>query len=367
MLNKKNIPLLRPFISQDAIDLVVKTLSSDWIGFGSVTRSFEKKIAELIKNPLFLSTNSGTAALKIAYELAGVTESKEVITSPFTCLATNVPILQLQATPIWADIKLDGTIDPQSVESLITEKTSAIVAVHFGGLPADLNELKIISSKYSIPIIEDAAHALCSIYQDKPIGTNSEFCCFSFQSVKLLTTSDGGGISFLKPEFHDVIMQKRWFGINRDKRMQGDYDVDIIGDKYELNDVAASIGLGNLQHISYMIEHRRKIAAIYCKRLSSSNDVQLTNINKIKLSNFWLFPILVKERNCFTQKLKCHGIETSPIHYRNDKVKLFEKFQSQNLLNNVSKWSEKMTCLPIGTWVTEEDANYICSIIQSGW
>lgn len=360
-------PILRPFISKEAIELANETLNSGWIGAGEVVKKFENKISELIDNSFFLAVNSGSSALNLAYDMCQIEEDDEVITTPFTCLATNIPILHRKAIPIWADIKMDGTIDPNQVRSKITKKTKAIVIVHFGGNPCDIAEINSISKQFNIPVIEDAAHAFGARYEDKPIGSHSDFVCFSFQSVKNLTTVDGGGISFKNQNHYKICKNKRWFGINRDNRIIGDSNVEDLGYKMEMNDVLASIGLGNLLHFNNIIEHNERLANIYIKKLSNIRGIKIVFKNNIlKKPSFWLFPILAKNKNDLQNKLLEKGIETSPIHYRNDKVKIFKNYDT-SFLPNTDKFSNELICLPIGFWVSNEEVESICEIIKNGW
>ena len=364
---KIRTPILKPFVSKEAIEYANKTLTSNWIGCGPRVKEFERKISNIIKNNLFLAVNSCSSALNLAYEMCNIVEGDEVISTPITCLATNIPILARNAKPVWADIKLDGTIDPAQVLSKITEKTKAIVAVHFGGNPCDIISLNKIAKDFNIPVIEDAAHALGAYYEDKPIGCHSDFVCFSFQSVKILTTVDGGGISFKNQDNYKICKNKRFFGIDRENRIIGDFNIEYIGYKMEMNDVIASIGLGNLKHFNKLIEHNRTLANKYITNLSNFSGLHLLfNNNCNKFPSFWLFPILAQNKNDLQRKLYEHGIDSNPIHYRNDKVKLFARYKN-SYLPNTERLSKEMLCLPIGFWVSIEEVERICEIIKGGW
>lgn len=187
------IPNFKPFIPKQSIDKVVATLKTSWIGGdGPRVKEFENKIAKIIKNKNVLAVNSGTSALQLALRLAGVAGG-EVVTTPMTCFATNAAIVSEGAIPVWADIDpATGNIDPSDILQKITKKTKAIMAIHWGGAPCEIDKINKIASKYNLPVIEDAAQALGSEYAGKPIGSHSDFVAFSFQAIKIINTVDGG-------------------------------------------------------------------------------------------------------------------------------------------------------------------------------
>jgi dTDP-4-amino-4,6-dideoxygalactose transaminase len=212
-----NIPLFRVHMPGSVMEPLQKVLMSGYIGQGPKVEEFEKALVPWVGNPNCLTVNSGTSALHLAMRLAGVERGTEVISTPTTCSATNEPILERGGGIVWADIDpWTGNIDPMDVERKITGKTKAIIAVHWGGYPCELDELLRISRKYGIALIEDAAHAFGATYRGRQIGSHSSFVCFSFQAIKLLTTVDGGLL--VCPSMDDYRRGKllRWFGIDRE-------------------------------------------------------------------------------------------------------------------------------------------------------
>lgn len=360
------IPLLKPFMAETVHDKVQKVLTSNWIGYGNEVKSFEAEIMGKYSIPYFLATSSGSTAIQISLDLLDLTREDEVITTPLTCLATNIPLIKTGAKIIWADIKRNGTISSEDVKNKITEKTKAIIVVHFGGTPCDLDEIRSIANNYAIPVIEDAAHAIGSSYKGNFIGTHSEFVCFSFQSVKMLTTVDGGGLALKSPETYYNAKMMRWFGIDRDSRKKGDFNVHLPGIKGEMNNLSAAIGIENLKNLDKLITHNRKLAKMYSEKLKEIDGIKIIDYNDKGISNNWLYTIWVEDRASLQEKLMSYGVESGQIHYRNDKVLLFNKYK-QDQLQIMNEWEEHALSIPIGYWITENDSNDICEIISSGW
>jgi dTDP-4-amino-4,6-dideoxygalactose transaminase len=225
-MNKKNIPLFKVFMAKDAIDPLKEILQSGYIGQGPKVDEFEKSLSNYIGNPYANTVNSATSGLHLALHLIkknyGSEDRNEVITTPLTCTATNFPILANGLKIKWADIDpLTCNIDLNDVERKINKKTLAIMLVHWGGMPVNLDKIEEIKEKtlklfnYKIPVIEDCAHAFGSKYKNKMIGNSNNFCVFSFQAIKHLTTGDGGLLLSPNSYFHEQAKLIRWFGLDR--------------------------------------------------------------------------------------------------------------------------------------------------------
>ena len=208
----EGIVLFHPHIPAGAIEKVTKVLSGRWIGQGPLVDEFETKFnSRYGKNTKALAVGSGTDALHLAYLLADIKEGDEVIVPVFTCTATNIPFLYFGAKIVFADVDPHTmNIDVNHVKSLVNEKTKAIVVVHYGGLPCEMDELKSVSEQYNIPIIEDAAHALGATYKGESIGSISPYTMYSFQAIKHITTGDGG-LLLLPEDQHEKAKRLRWF------------------------------------------------------------------------------------------------------------------------------------------------------------
>ena len=361
--------LFHPYIPKKAIQYVSDTLKSRWIGEGPKVKIFEKKFKKFfnIKGEC-IAVGSGTDALHLAYILAGIKKGDEVLAPLFTCTATNIPLLYIGAKIKFIDI------DPQTLnvsiadlKKKISKKTKAIVCVHYAGIPCDMDEIKTIAKKYNVKVIEDAAHALGSKYDKKYIGNLSDFTIFSFQSIKQLTTSDGGMLIFKDKSQEKLAKRLRWFGIDREKKQSGIWENDIkeVGFKYQMTDIAASLGLAGLEEYKFTSNFRKKIFNQYIKNLKNYKKVNIINdFNSKKDINPWLFTIAVNNRKRLEKKLRRFGIESGQTHYRNDRYKIFkcrDKFKNMDLID------DKYLVLPLHNKVSIKEVNKICKIIKSGW
>ncbi len=228
------IPLIKTNIPPREILMprLEKVLYSGYVAQGETVDEFERAFENFIGSGNSLSLNSGTSALHIALILAGVKINDEVISTSLTAEPTNVAIKMTGAKIRWADIDYNtGNIDPISIEKQINEKTKAIMVVDYAGIPVNVPEIKAISEKYNLPIIEDAAHALGSKFNRSTAGNHFPFTVFSFQAIKHLTTIDGGILQISSKEEYEKGKLIRWFGIDK-KLTRLDNNISIQGYKY---------------------------------------------------------------------------------------------------------------------------------------
>lgn len=358
-------------ISEKSIELVNEVLRSRFISAGKMADMFEARLQEKtgLTNPVTL--NSGTSALCLALAVAGITPGDEVILPAQTFIATGLVVLMHHAKPVFADIQYNtGNIDPDSIKRKISEKTKAVIPVHWGGYPCDLDEINGIAEEYNLAVIEDAAHAFGATYKGKPIGSVSRFTAFSFQAIKHLTTGDGGALCCLKSEDLYQARRRRWFDIDRENAKlsvlgEREYDASHVGFKYHMNDVAAAIGLGNLEDIEADLIRRREIAALYRRGLRGVPGLQLLDYNDDRASANWFFPLLVENRGNFITKLGSHGIPASVVHLRIDTNSVFggmnEDLLSQKRFNN------NQIALPIHREITDRQIGEIINCVRQGW
>ena len=365
----KGTLLFYPYISKRSKKNISKVLSGRWIGQGPMVDKFEKKFKQIFtKNHESIATGSGTDSLHLAYILAGLKKGDEVITTVFTCTATNIPLLYMGIKIKFADIDISTmNISVESVKKLISKKTKAIVCVHYGGLPCDMDELQKLANKYRIPIIEDAAHAMGAKYKNKPIGSISDFTTFSFQAIKHFTTGDGGMLAIKNKKLLSKAKRIRWFGINRENKQKGIWDNDVteVGYKYQMTDIAATLGYDSLGDFSKIHSHRRKIFNIYLNELSKNGNVLCINEDKKKKYHAaWLFTIAVENKDFLQKKLREYKIETNQVHFRNDRYSIFKKFVIGKKFKNMDFLENKYLVLPLHHKVSEGQAKYICNLIN---
>lgn len=362
----RTIPLFRVGSDEDSIRLVSDVLRSGWIGEGEKVKEFERLAGDFIGTGHMAAVNSCTSALVLALRLAGAGPGTEVVSTPMTCTATNHAILQLGASIVWADIDPHtGNADPASVESRITERTRAIMVVHWGGIPCDLDALCRIARDRGIPVIEDAAHAFGSEYNGVKIGLHSDFVCFSFQAIKTITTGDGGALVCRTPEHDERARLLRWFGIPRGCGV-GDYDIEEFGYKFHMNDIAAAIGIGSMGRLENYLARRRANGLLYGELLRGVPGLEVCRERPGDRSAFWLITLLVERRQDFIAKLASRGIAASPVHLRNDIYTAFRGFPGGEL-PGVDYFDPRHVSIPVGHWVTEDDVRYVAATIREGW
>ncbi len=341
-------------MAPDVADFILPVLHSGYVGEGPKTVEFEKALSEFIDNENIVTVSSGTAAITMALRLAGVGHGDRVITTPMTCLGTNEPILSLGAVPVWADILLDGTLDPDSVQKILDRSLAkAIIVMDWGGLPCRLDEFK----KFDIPVIEDACQAIGSTYHGRQVGNDADFVCFSFQAIKHLTTIDGGALVINgKPDLVRRARLMRWFGLDRTQTvdMRCFQDPPLWGYKCQPNDVLASIGLANIRHLPRLIELCRNHASVYDKVLGRKESPD-------RKSCYWLYTVFVEDQQEFISYMKDNGVMASLVHDRNDTKAIFKGWQ---VLAGVDYFDAHHVCIPVGWWLTDEDVQKISQLIE---
>ncbi len=366
---KNKLLLFYPYISKKSNKNIVDTIKSRWVGQGPKVDLFEKKFSKMIVNNSYcLATGSGTDSLHLAYVLANIKKDDEVIVPVFTCTATNIPLLYLGAKIKFADIDAETmNISVKSVEKLITQKTKAIVCVHYGGLPCDMDGLTRLAKKHNLFLIEDAAQAMGAKYNDRFIGTIGDFSAFSFQAIKHITTGDGGMLSLKKKSDYIKGKRIRWFGIDREKKYAGTWANDIyeIGYKYQMTDISATLGIDGLNEFNRILNHRRKIYYLYLDLLSKNKKIQcIHDYDKKKYHSAWLFTIALKQKDYLQKKLKIRNIETNQVHFRNDKYSIFKKFAKNKSFPNMDSIEDNYLVLPLHHKISTSDVRYICNLIN---
>ena len=256
------LPFTRPSIDEDTIAGVADVLRSGWITSGPKVKELEAELSRFCGGRPVRTLNSGTAALEIGLRLAGVGPGDEVVTTPLSWVATSNVVLELGARPVFVDVdSRTRNIDLERVESAITKKTKAILPVYLAGLPVDLDRLYAIAGKHGLRVVEDAAQAFGSSWKGARIGARGDLVAFSFHANKNITSAEGGAI--VLPSEADIPLAEklRLQGVTRFD--EDGMDVDVVGGKFNLTDVAARIGLGQLKRLTEFTDKRRALARRY--------------------------------------------------------------------------------------------------------
>ena len=360
------IPFHKPHITQNEIDSVIETMQSGWLTMGPKTIEFENAFRAYIDSQFAISVNSATAALHLALNAVGVGIGDEVIIPTNTFIATAEAVVYSGAKPILCDVEENyHNIDINLIEQLISPRTKAIIPVHFGGHPCEIEEILRIAKQYNLKVIEDAAHALPSFYNNKKIGTFSDAVCFSFYATKTLSTGEGGMVTTNNKKVAKKVGIQRLHGINGDawKRYERDndwyYEVIDLGYKYNTTDIQSAIGLVQLEKLEWMRDERKMIAEKYKNAFAGKlNFINEDNNNE---SSWHLFVIKIGNRDELHQKLKENGVSTSvhfiPIHkHPYYKMRFNYKNKDYPVANNVYKHS---LSLPIYPGLTNKEVSYI--------
>lgn len=361
------IPLVKPYIApaDKMMPAIQNVLYSGYIAESDPVWKFQKEFGEFVGNSNILMMASGTAALHIALLVLNIGPNDEVISTPMTSEPTNTTIALTGAKIVWGDVDPNtGLLDPQSVRDKITEKTKAIMLVHYAGMVCDMDEFNKISEEFNIPIIEDAAHALGSKYKGKMIGSNSRFTCFSFQAIKHMTTVDGGAISFTNEEDVTPARKLRWFGLDKNvSRLEN--NITRAGYKYGMNNVTATIGGVQLAHMPNILEQYIENGKFYDYALKDVPGITLIPYYKNTEPSYWLYTMKVEDRKNFCKMMQENGITATPLHHRSDTHSVFS--QSRCELPNMDEWYSKFVHIPCGWWIGKEEREKIVSMIKKGW
>ena len=368
---KDIIPIHFTYLHPSAKNLVGNVIETTWLSEGSKVANFENQLFQKlgIINPV--AVNSGTSALHLAMVLAGIKEGDEVICPAQTFVASSLVIIQQGAKPVFADIKYNtGNIDPESIRQKITQKTKAILAVHWGGMPCDMDEIHQIAKLHNLTVIEDAAHAPGATYKRNFIGSISDYTCFSFQAIKHITTGDGGAIACKSEEKRREAVIKRWFGIDRENSKpsilgERQYDINSLGFKYHLNDYGAALGLSNISNISERLLWLREKAKYYRQELQNIPGIVLWDCSEDRESAWWLFGFHVENRNSFIQAMADRGIVTSVVHQGIDTNSIFGR-KDETLINQ-RRFDLSQIHIPLHNGLSEEQIMYIMESIKKGW
>ncbi|MDA3900814.1 MAG: DegT/DnrJ/EryC1/StrS family aminotransferase [Spirochaetes bacterium] len=371
------IPFHKIDITEEDISAVAETMRGGWLTMGPKTFEFERTFASFLECDDAVAVSSCTAALHLALAAEDIGPGDEVIIPVTTFVATSEAVLYTGAKPVFADVLTsDHTIDPEHVKQLITPKTRAIIAVHYSGNPARMEELLQVAREHSLILIEDAAHAFPASYNGRTLGTIGDYGCFSFYATKTITTGEGGMIVSPYTEKLERIRSLRLHGISKSawnryaKGGKARYDVYENGYKYNMTDTAAALGLSQLKRCGSSLQKRRKIAEHYESFFSKSSLLIPYEICSENMSAHHLYPLRLNielldlDIDIFADKLMERGIATS-LHF----IPFYEFTYYQTSLKKEdypgAQWIyERCISLPIYPAMNSEQISYTADAVM---
>ena len=362
------LPVSRPSIGQEELREVEKVFSTGWLGLGSAVFEFENKLREYLGAKHVLAVNTGTTALHIALDAFGIEQGDEVIVPSLTFCASIQAITALKAIPVFCEISPDNlNMDITDVRKRITQKTKAIMPVHYCGQACDMDALIEIGKTYGIAIVEDAAHAFGSTYRGQKIGSFGDATCFSFDPIKNLTCGEGGAIAVSDDSVAEAIRTKRILGIDKDTwhRYKNErswfYEVTTQGYRYHMSNINAAIGLAQFKKLDLFIERKREIIEKYNDTFADIDGVKILSWDLNETAPFtYIIRVLDGVREDLMEFLKEKGVGTG-IHYiPNHLHPFFRPFWTP--LPITEQVGEEILTLPLYYDMTDEQ---VTMVIQS--
>ncbi len=379
------LPFALPDTDHAELEQVAEALRSGWVTTGPKTKQFEARIAARVGARHAIAVNSCTAAMHLALEAIGLEAGDEVITTAMTFAASAEVIRYFNARPVLVDIEPDSlNIDASRIEAAITPRTRAVIPVHLAGLPADMDAIMAIAAAHDLRVIEDAAHALPTVYKGRMVGSIGDFTCFSFYATKTLTTGEGGMICTDDDNWAHRCRVMSLHGISHDawKRYSEEgswyYEIVAPGFKYNMTDVAAGMGLAQLDKLDIMCARRRDIASRYSEAFRTIGALQLPMKGDPERTHAWhLYMVrlnlenLTIDRARFVDELKTRNIGTSvhfiPLHlhpYYRDTY----GYRPEDLPIAYREYLREIS-LPIYSKMTDQDAAdviaAVCDVVET--
>ncbi len=347
-----------------------EVLRSGCLSEGVMVKKFEQALEEELglRNPV--CTNSGTAALHLALRMAGIRAGDEVILPTQTFIATGLAILYCGATPVFADVDpRTGLLDVEDAAKRVTNKTKMIMTVAWCGLPPDLYPLDELVRKRGLYVVLDAAQALGATYLNKSPSEFAEFTCYSFQATKHLTTGDGGCLcSWFRSDVPDM-KRLRWFGLDREEPFDEVEERPTLawewGYKYHMNDLAAAVGLGNLEGFKFRVLRRQQVAEQYRRELEGVPGLTIPPLPPDRTHAYYAFPVLVERRQYFARALREKNVPCSVICRRIDRHPVFGGLRLN--LPGTKEYDERQINLPCHEALTDEDVRKVIEVVKAGW
>lgn len=366
------IKVARGCCGEEELTQVKEAFEYGYFGLAYKTNEFETELAKYLGTERHvITTNTGTTALHLALDTIGIGSGDEVIMPSFTFVATAQAVKMCGGTPVFCEVDPDSFLmDLEDVKKKLTDRTKAIIPVHYAGNVCEMDALMKIREETGIRIVEDAAHAFGSSYRGKKVGSFGDITCFSFDSIKVMTCGDGGAILTDDPVFDELSREKRLLGIDRKtmqvkdwKKRSWVYDVPTTGYRYHLGNINAAIGLAQIKKVDRFIERRRELCHLYDEELSRIPGIETRNIPYDEITPF-MYVIRVKDdkRNDLKDYLTEHDIESGISYIPCHTFSLFA--DEKNKLPVTDVIYREILCLPLHYELTDDNVKEVAERIR---
>jgi dTDP-4-amino-4,6-dideoxygalactose transaminase len=365
------LPFSRPTIDEATIAAVADVLRSGWITSGPKVQAFEAQLSEYFGGRPVRTFNSGTCTMEIALRVAGIGPGDEVITTPISWVATANVALEVGATPVFADVDpVTRNIDLDKLEAAITPRTKAVIPVYLSGLPVDMDRLYAIAGKHKLRVVEDAAQAFGSSWKGKRIGAFGDFVSFSFQANKNITTSEGGCLVLNNADEARLAEKYRLQGVVR-SGFDG-IDVDVLGGKFNMTDVAATIGLGQFAQLDAITAKRRALAKHYFACFGADFEAQYgaqLPVADFEQSNWHMFQLVLPDRITRADFMAKMMEKNIGIGYHYPPIHLFKLYRERGFKEGMFPVAERIgrqiVTLPMFSVMNENDVERAVGAVKS--
>ena len=370
----KPVPVFSPLTGIDTAKAIMDALADGWLGMGKLTQEFEAAIATFLglSERRVVAVSTGTAALHVALRVAGVGPGDEVITTSFNYVADHQAIRMCGGEPVMADIREDNLgIDVRSAERLISDRTRAILPLHFAGVPAGIVEVYEFAGRHGLRVVEDACHALGTRVDGRPIGSFGDLACFSFDAVKIVTSLDGGCVIVPDAQGEEQLRLYRFLGVDKETHLRyqnaraWEYDVVSDGFRYHLNSVSAAVGLSQMARIDEFIESRQAVCTTYSEIFSSLGWCRPVAMSFANISPFiYSLRVLGGRRGAFIEHLTSRGVATGihfiPVHRHSH----FKDCRT-DALPVTERICEEVVTLPLHSLMSSSTVNSVVEAVTS--
>lgn len=363
MTEKKRIPVSAPVLAGNERAYVADCMETTWISSnGKYIALFERSFAEFCGVQHALSCCNGTTALHLALLAAGVGPGDEVLVPTLTFVATANTVVYCGAKPVFVDSEpATWNMDPAALESKITRRTKAIIPVHLYGHPADMDPIMAVARKHRLVVVEDAAEAHGAEYKGRRVGSIGDFGVFSFFGNKIVTTGEGGMVVTNNPDYAERVRMLKGQGMDPARR----YWFPMIGYNYRMTNVAAAIGLGQMEKVQWHLQRRREVADCYMKRLKGVPAIEWQREQPWGKHVYWMFSVLLRgmgeaQRDMVMRRLAEQGVETRPVFFPMHVLPPYRESAAGGAFPVADGLAACGINLPSWAGLTTEDVHHVC-------